>query len=117
MDTYNINMTHEKEKIKEKLNSIYNKVMDREKIKAWGSTEDTEIDKVYMKYIEKSVEFLDTLNEKQSSAYKKINMLSVKHLELEKQNAFELGFYEGIKYYKQKLLRQEQNKNNNSNGL
>ena len=111
-------MTNEKEiKIKEKLNSIYDKVMDREEVKAWGSTEDTEIDKVYMKYIEKSVAFTDTLNEIQSLLYKKINLLSVKHLELEKQNAFELGFYEGIKYYKQKLLRREQNKNNNSNRL
>ena len=64
--------------------------MDREEVKAWGSTEVTEIDKVYMEYVEKSVEFLDTLNEKQSLAYKKINMLSVKHLELEKQNAFEM---------------------------
>lgn len=110
-------MTHEKEKIKVKLNTIYDKVMDREQVKAIGSLEVTEIDKVYMDYIEKSVEFLDTLNEKQSSAYKKINLLSVKHLELEKQNAFELGFYEGIKYYKEKLSRQMHDKNNNSNGL
>ncbi len=110
-------MTYEKKNIKEKLNSIYNKVMDREEVKAWGSTEVTEIDKVYMEYIEKSVEFLDTLNEKQSLAYKKINMLSVKHLELEKQNAFELGFYEGIKHYKAKLSKKTHDKNNNPNGL
>ena len=111
-------MTRGKEKFKVNLSSIYDKVMDREQVKAIGSLEVTEIDKVYMDYIEKSVEFLDTLNEKQSSAYKKINLLSVKHLELEKQNAFELGFYEGIKYYKEKLFKQTHDKNNNnSNGL
>lgn len=105
-------MTHEKEKIKVKLNTIYKKVMDREQVKALGSTKVTETDKVYMEYIEKSVNFLDTLNEKQSSAYEKINLLSVMHLELEKQNAFELGFYEGIKYYKEKLFKQTHDKNN-----
>lgn len=110
-------MTHGKEKIKAKLNTIYEKVMDREEVKAIGSTKVNEIDKAYIEYLEKSVEFLDTLNEKQSLAYEKINSLSVKRLELEKQNAFELGFYEGVKYYKEKLFRKARDKNNNTNGL